>query len=65
MGAYALKHRPLAVGRINLLASLEFDLTDGQDMPRALIEQFDDLRVEPVNGLAMFGNAHNTRSMPH
>ena len=44
--------------RINLLACLELDFANGKDMPGAFIEQLDDLRVELVNCLAMFGKAH-------
>ena len=52
--------------RINFLAGLELHVADGEHVLRPLVEQPDDLPVQPVNGLAMFGNAaHNASSMPH
>ena len=61
----ALEHGAFTVRRINFLARLELEFADGEHVPRALIEQPDDLRVQPVDGLAMLGNAHNPGSMPH
>src|ERR1019366_3205525 len=57
--ADALEHRPLAVRRINLLAGLALNHSDGQDVPGPLIQELDDLRVELVDGLAMIGNVHS------
>jgi hypothetical protein len=54
-----LQHRPFAVRRVNLLAGLALDLTDGQDVLGPLVQEFDDLRVALVNGLAMFGDVHS------
>ena len=54
-----LQHRPLAVRRVNLLAGLALDLADGQDVLGPLVQELDDLRVELVDGLAMFGNVHS------
>ena len=62
MLADALQHRPFPVRRVDFLAGLELDLADLQDMPGALVQQLDDLRVEFVNGLAMFGNVHAVSS---
>jgi hypothetical protein len=56
--ADALEHGAFAVRRVNLLAGLELDAADGQHVARALVEQPDDLRVQLVNRLAMFGNVH-------
>ena len=54
--ADALEHGAFAVRRVNFLAGLELDFADGEDVVRALVEQPDDLRVQLVNRLAMFGN---------
>ena len=56
--ADALEHGAFAMRRINLLARREFDVADGEDVARALVEQPDDVRVQLVNRLAMFGNVH-------
>ena len=53
------KNGAFAVRRVNLLAGLELDIADGQPVTRALVEQPHNLLVQPVNHLAMFGNAHN------
>ena len=45
----------LAVRGVNLFARFEFDLADGQDVFGALVQELDDLSVQPVNRLAMFG----------
>ena len=54
--ADALKHGALAVRRVNFLAGLELEFANGQHVARAPVEQPDDLRVQRVNRLAMFGN---------
>ena len=56
--ADAVEHGALAVRRVNFLAGLELDFADGQHMARALVEQPDDLRVQLVNRLTMFGKVH-------
>src|ERR1051325_6795674 len=43
---------------IDFLTGLELKLTDPQDVLRALVEQLDDLRVQFVDGLAVFGDVH-------
>ena len=55
--ADALEHRAFAMRRVNLLARRELDVADGEHVARALVEQPDDVRVQPVNHLAMFGKA--------
>ena len=57
------KHGAFAVRRVNFLAGLELDFADGQHVARALVEQPDDLRVQLVNRLAMFGNVHSEGRM--
>jgi hypothetical protein len=54
--ADALEHGAFAMRRVNLLARRELDVADGEDVARALVEQPDDVRVQLVNRLAMFGN---------
>jgi len=44
--------------RVNFLAGLQLDAADGKDMLRAFVEQPDNVRVQLVNRLAMFGNVH-------
>ena len=56
LAADALEHRAFAVRRVNLLACRKLDVADGQHVAGALVEQPDDLRVQLVNRLAMFGN---------
>ena len=57
------EHGAFAVRRVNLLAGLELDVADGQHVLRALVEQPDDVRVQLVNRLAMFGNVHSKGRM--
>ncbi len=54
-----LQHRSFAMGRVNLLVGLALHLADGQHVFGPLVQQLDDLRVELVNGLAMFGDIHS------
>ena len=54
--ADALEHGAFAMRRVNLLARRELDVADGEDVARALVEQPDNVRVQLVNRLAMFGN---------
>ena len=49
--------------RINLLARLQLDFANGQDVFRALVQGFDELRVELIDGLPMFGNVHREGRM--
>ena len=56
--AQALEHGAFAVRRVDFLAGLELDFADVQDVAGALVQQLDDLRVELVDGLAMFRNVH-------
>ena len=53
-----IKHGTFAVRRVDFLAGRELDFADGEDVTRAVIEQLDDLRVQFVNRLTMFGKAH-------
>ena len=53
-----MQHGAFAVRRVDLLAGLELDLADRQHVLRALVEQLDDLRVQLVDRLAVFGNVH-------
>src|SRR5436190_14910252 len=43
---------------VNFLARLELNLADSQDVLRPLVEQRDDLRVQLIDGLAMFRDVH-------
>ena len=54
--ANALEDRAFAMRRINLLTGFQLDAADGEHVLRALVEQPDDVRVQLVNRLAMFGN---------
>ena len=56
--ANAVEYGAFAVRRINSLARRQLDFADGEDVARARVEQPDDLRVQLVNRLAMFGKAH-------
>jgi hypothetical protein len=56
VAAHAVEHGAFAMRRVDFLARLQLDLADGQDVARALVQQFDDLRVKLVNRLAMFGD---------
>ena len=56
--ADALEHGAFAMRRVDFLAGLELDFADGQHVPRAFIEQPDDLRVQLVNRLAMLRDVH-------
>src|SRR6266404_3771456 len=56
--ADALKHGAFAVRRINFLTRLDFDGADFQHVLGAVVQQFDDLRVELVYRLAMLRNVH-------
>jgi len=47
--------------RVDFLAGLDFDFADRQDVTRALVQEFDELRVEGVNGLTMLRNVHAAR----
>ena len=53
-----LQHRQLAVRRVGLLAGFEFDGADLQDALRALVQEFDDLRIQFVDRLAVVGDVH-------
>jgi hypothetical protein len=44
--------------RVNFLAGFELDFTDGQHVPGAVVKQPDNVRVQLVNCLTMFGKAH-------
>ena len=59
--ADAFEHGAFAVRRINLLARRKLHVADGQHVARALVEQPDDVRVQLVNRLAMFGNVQAKR----
>ena len=54
-----LQDGPFAVRRVNLLVGLALDFADGQHVLSPLVHELDDLRVELVNGLAMFGDVHS------
>src|SRR5437867_11293407 len=54
----ALQHGQLAVRRVNLLARFEFDLADLQDMLGAFIQELYDLRIQPVDRLAVLRDVH-------
>ncbi len=54
--ADALEHGAFAMRCVNLLARRELDVADGQHVARAFVEQPDDVRIQLVNRLAMFGN---------
>ena len=41
---------------INFLAGFEFHFADGEDVPGPLVEELDDLSIQPVDRFAMFGN---------
>jgi hypothetical protein len=56
-----LQHRPFAVRRVNLLAGLALHFADGQDVFGPLVQELDELRVELVDGLAMFENVHSPK----
>ena len=56
--ADALEHGAFTMRRVNHLARRQLHLVDGQHVARALVEQPDDVRVQLVNRLAMFGNVH-------
>jgi hypothetical protein len=43
---------------IDLLASLELDVADGQHVAGAFVEQPDDALIQLVNDPAMSGNGH-------
>jgi len=47
--------------RVNFLAGFELNFTNPQDEFGALVEQLDDVRVELVNGFAMFGDGNRGR----
>ena len=57
--ANPVQHGALPMRRVNFLPRLELDLTDRQDMFGALVQQLDDMRIELVNGFAMFGNVQS------
>ena len=57
--ANAVQDRPLAVRRINLFACFDLDFTYGQDVFGALVEQLNNVRIELINRLAVFGNGHS------
>src|ERR1700744_5599782 len=59
VAADAFEHGALTVRGVNLLARRHLDFADGKDVLRALIEQLDDLGVELVNRLTMFGNVQS------
>ena len=63
--AQAVQHGPLAVRCVNLLARFELDFADGQHVFGALVQQPDDVRVQAVDRLAMFGYVHNQWRMPN
>ena len=44
---------------IDFLAGFQFDFPNPEHMPGALVQQIDNLRIELVNGLPMFGNIHD------
>ena len=52
------EHGTFAVRRVNLLARLQLDFADGENMLGALVQELDDLRVQLVDGLAMIGDVH-------
>ena len=47
-----------AMRRVDFLAGPELDGADFQNVRSALVEQFDDLRVQLVDGLAVLGDVH-------
>ena len=59
----ALEHLPLAVRRVDFLAILFLQMADLKNVLGALVEQADDLRVERVNGFAMFRDVHAASSI--
>ncbi len=61
--ANAFEHGAFAVRRINFLAGLELDFTDGEHVIGAFVEQPDDLRVQFINRLPMFGKVQSIGRM--
>src|SRR2546430_8957565 len=57
--ADAVKDSAFAMGRVDFLAGLELDLADSQDVTGSFVEEFDDMRVQPVDGLAVVRNVHS------
>ena len=49
--------------RVNFLARLQLDIADGENVFRALVQQLDDLRVQLIDRLPMFGNVHSEGRM--
>jgi hypothetical protein len=60
-GADAVQNRLFPVGCVDFLSSLEFDFANGKDMPGALVEQLHNLRVQLINGVTVFGEAHDPK----
>ena len=56
--AEALQHRQLAVGRVDFFAGFQFDGANFQHVLGPFVQQFDDLRIQPVNRLAVLGDVH-------
>jgi len=53
-----LQHGPFAVRRVDFFAGLEFDFSDGENVLRSLVQQFEDALVQLVDGFAMIGKVH-------
>src|SRR5687768_6418821 len=53
-----MQHGAFAMGRVNLLAGLKLNLANLQHMLRPLVEQLHNLRIELVDGFAVFGDVH-------
>jgi hypothetical protein len=49
------------VGSVDFFAGFEFHFADGEDVFRPLVEELDDLPIQPVNRFAMYGNVQGVR----
>ena len=58
--ANTVKHRALAMRRINFLTRRKLDVADAEHVLRALVQQPHDLRVELINRFAMLGYVHGS-----
>ena len=55
----SLQYGPFSMRSIYFFPSFEFDFANTQHVLSSFVEQFDDLGVELVDCLAMFGNIHH------